>query len=133
VETYWTNLWHDPQNIIASYHERGTSEQFHSELKTDIGIERLPSYAFSTNQLCLRLASIAYNALRIIGVMANQARNDWPKRIKSVQRRRLRSIMKDLILVGGKYIRHAGTTLLKVNKHNLWCGVLISINRRLLQ
>ena len=133
VETYWTNLWYNPVDIIASYHERGTSEQYHSELKTDIGIERLPSYAFGTNQLCLRLASIAYNTLRIIGVMAIQARNDWPKLIKSVQRRRLRSIIKDLILVGGKYIRHAGATLLKVNKHNLWCGVLMSINRSLLK
>jgi hypothetical protein len=43
VETYWTNLIEDPEEVIKLYHARGTSEQFHSELKNDMGIERLPS------------------------------------------------------------------------------------------
>lgn len=133
VETYWTNLWYEAEDIIKAYHDRGTSEQYHSELKNDMGIERLPSHAFTTNQLYLRLASIAYNLLRAIGQMAFSQRTSWPKRIKRVKRRRLRSIIKDLILVGGKYVRHAGRVYIKISRHNVWFDVLMGIHRSLLQ
>jgi len=39
VETYWTNLYEEPEAVIELYHAHGTSEQYHSELN----IERLPS------------------------------------------------------------------------------------------
>ena len=40
--------------------------QYHSEIKTDMDIERLPSGKFESNKLVLELTMIAYNILRII-------------------------------------------------------------------
>jgi hypothetical protein len=38
-------------DIIALYRDHGTHEQFHSEFKTDMDLERLPSGKFETNYL----------------------------------------------------------------------------------
>ena len=46
VNTYWTNLTCSADEVIALYHAHGTSEQFHSELKSDMGVEQLPSGKF---------------------------------------------------------------------------------------
>ena len=40
---YWTSLNDDVATVIRLYRAHATSEQFHSELKTDLGLERLPS------------------------------------------------------------------------------------------
>ena len=39
----------DAKAIIALYADHGTHEQFHSEFKTDLDLERLPSGKFDTN------------------------------------------------------------------------------------
>jgi len=66
VDTYWTALEFDPAKVIDLYHAHATSEQFHSELKTDMDLERLPSGKFQTNDLVLRLGMVAYNIMRLI-------------------------------------------------------------------
>ncbi|MCI8700132.1 MAG: hypothetical protein HFJ47_02170 [Clostridia bacterium] len=43
------------EEIIELYHLHATSKQFHSEIKTDMDIERLPSGKFSTNEIVLGL------------------------------------------------------------------------------
>ena len=55
------------EQVIELYQGHGTSEQFHSEFKTDMDIERLPSGKFATNALVLSMAAFAYNILRFIG------------------------------------------------------------------
>ena len=67
VETWWTNLGETDREIIRLYHAHGECEQYHSEIKTDMDIERLPSGKFDTNALVLELSIIAYNILRMIG------------------------------------------------------------------
>ena len=67
LNTWWTNLGWTDDAIIDSYHAHGESEQYHSEIKTDMDVERLPSGKFETNELVLELALIAYNLLRMIG------------------------------------------------------------------
>ena len=58
----------DPDTeIIKMYHAHGECEQFHSEIKTDMDLERLPSGKFATNALILELGMVAYNILRMIG------------------------------------------------------------------
>jgi hypothetical protein len=42
MEGWWTSLHGHNQQIIDLYSNHGTSEQFYSELKTDLDIERLP-------------------------------------------------------------------------------------------
>jgi hypothetical protein len=42
IDTYWCSLDQlPPDEVIRLYHDHGTSEQFHSELKSDTGLERL--------------------------------------------------------------------------------------------
>ena len=43
LEGWWTNLDMAPEEVIGLYREHATSEQFHSEFKTDLDLERLPS------------------------------------------------------------------------------------------
>ena len=65
--TYWTNTSLPDETVIDLYHVHGESEQYHSEIKTDMDVERLPSGKFGSNKLVLELTMIAYNILRIIG------------------------------------------------------------------
>ena len=95
VETYWTSLSDDVGTVIKLYRAHGTSEQFHSELKTDLDLERLPSGKFQTNELVLLLGMVAYNLLRLIGQQSlREADAPYKKR---VSRRRVRSVMQDPI------------------------------------
>jgi len=96
IDSWWTNIDCTEEECIAGYHDHGTSEQFHSELKTDMNIEKLPSGKFATNALILNIAALAFNCLRIMG----QRFLDKPQllhREYKVARRRLRSVMQDLI------------------------------------
>jgi hypothetical protein len=49
VETYWTNLPAEATEVEYVYHQHGISEQYHAELKSDLGVERLPSGKFYAN------------------------------------------------------------------------------------
>ena len=51
---------------MDAYHAHGESEQYHSELKTDMDVERLPSGKFETNELVLELALISYSNRQVI-------------------------------------------------------------------
>ena len=58
IEGWWTSLnslTYSDEQIIALYQDHATSEQFHSEFKTDLDIERLPSGKFATNDLIMTL------------------------------------------------------------------------------
>ena len=93
IDMYWTSLGVSDEEVIALYHNHAVCEQYHSEIKTDMGIERLPSGKFDTNALILKLTMIAYNILRIIGTAAMKG-NDMPVRHSTIKRRRIRTSMK---------------------------------------
>ena len=61
ANVWWTNTGFTDREVIEHYHAHGESEQFHSELKTDMDLERLPSGKFETNELVLELAILSYN------------------------------------------------------------------------
>lgn len=94
VETYWTSLDADADKVIQLYYAHGSSEQFHSELKTDLDLERLPSGKFQTNELVLVLGMVVYlsavaqagNVLQMIGQKGLQG-NDAPLRERPFRRR----------------------------------------------
>jgi len=64
---WWTNTDFTDREIIGHYHAHGKSEQFHSEIKTDMDLERFPSGKFETNELVLEPAILSYNILCVIG------------------------------------------------------------------
>lgn len=119
VNTFWTNLPEDAGTVIQLYRNHGTSEQFHSELKTDIGLERMPSGKFASNALLLSLGMLAFNCLRLIGQSALKLKKLLPRKFK-VQRRRLKSVLQDLIYIACKRIRHAGRTILDFGRNCPW-------------
>ena len=118
VDTYWVSLSDDPRTVVRLYQEHGTSEQFHSELKTDMDLERLPSGKFQTNELVLLLGMLAYNMLRLIGQESLQE-GDAPLQ-KKVSRRRLRSVMQDMIYLGCRVVSHARKWALSFGQHCPW-------------
>jgi hypothetical protein len=103
LEGWWTSLDNEPETIIALYAEHGTSEQYHSEFKTDLDIERLPSGKFSTNALVLVCAMFAYNILRWLG-QTGLTGPDAPLR-HAAKRRRIRTVMQELIYLAGRMIK----------------------------
>ena len=118
VETYWTSLSDDVATVVELYRARGTSEQFHSELKTDLDLERLPSGKFQTNELVLLLGMVAYNLLRLIG-QESLREADAPLR-KQVSRRRVRSVMQDLVYLACRLVKHARRLVLSFGKNCPW-------------
>ena len=108
IEGWWTSLVFDEETIIALYADHGTSEQYHSEFKTDLDIERLPSGKFATNALILSCAVLAYNMLRWIG-QNGLLGPDAPPRHRA-KRRRIRTVMQELMYLAARLI-HTGRRL----------------------
>lgn len=118
VETWWTNLGVDDQEIIHLYHAHGECEQFHSEIKTDMDLERLPSGKFNTNALILELAIMAYNILRMIGQGTIGGRA--PRQKRDVKRRRLHTVISNLIMMACHITSHARQLIMGLGKSNVW-------------
>ncbi|MDZ7812535.1 MAG: IS1380 family transposase [Ideonella sp.] len=93
-------------DIIALYRDHGTHEQFHSEFKTDMDLERLPSGKFDTNYLVCALAAVAMNLLRLIGQNTLNGK-DAPLRHKA-KRRRIKTVLQEIMFKAARMIRHAG-------------------------
>ena len=117
VNTWWTNLGWTDDEIIASYHAHGESEQYHSEIKTDMDVERLPSGKFATNELVLELTIIAYNLLRMIG---QESLRHKPDSKRKVRRRRIRTVINNIVLFASHITKHARETLLALGRSNTW-------------
>ena len=100
----------DARNIIALYADHGTHEQFHSEFKTDLDLTRLPSGKFDTNYLVCQLAALAMNILRLMG-QRGLLGPDAPVR-HSAKRRRIKTVMQELIYRAGRLIAHGRRLIL---------------------
>ena len=124
VNTWWTNLWWTDQEIIDSYHAHAECEQYHSELKTDMDVERLPSSKFATNALVLELAMIAFNLLRMIG---QESLKHKPDSKKVVKRRRLRTVIQNLIFCASHVTLHAKKLIIGLGKSNTWRFAFMSV------
>jgi hypothetical protein len=122
VETWWTNLYESAESCIALYHDHATSEQFHSELKTDMDVERLPSGKMAVNSLILKLAMLAYNALRRIGQSALAQVKLLPYKT-SVFRKRIRKVISDIMYTACKFVRHERRFILRLCADNPWLPV----------
>ena len=126
INMYWTSLSDSDEEIIELYHNHAVCEQYHSELKTDMDIEQLPSGKFDTNALILKLAMIAYNILRIIGTEAMK-RHDMPIRHRTIKRRRIRTVIERLMLIAGHLTVHARKIVLALGRSSPWANTFIRI------
>ena len=128
VNTFWTNLGCSDDEVIDLYHVHGESEQYHSEIKTDMDVERLPSGKFDTNELVLELTVLAYNILRIIGQSSLKSSRS-PKTKRPVKRRRIRTVISNLILIAGHVTEHARQVVLALGCSNIWRHTFMDLYR----
>ena len=131
LNMFWTNLGETDQEIIELYHAHGESEQFHSEIKFDMGVERLPSGKFDTNELVLELTIIVYNILRMLGQETIQQGKAPSKRI--VTRKRIRTLIQNLIHFAGHLTKHSRRLFLAVSKSNAWAYTFLGLVQRLVR
>ncbi|MGG4032189.1 IS1380 family transposase [Paenibacillus cisolokensis] len=118
VHVYWTSLRCAPWRVIELYRDHGTSEQFHSEIKTDLDLERLPAGKFATNDLVLHTGLFAYNLLRIMG-QESLREDDAPIR-GNVKRRRIRTVIQNIVYMAARYVRHARNICLNFGSNSPW-------------
>ena len=112
IDNWWTNLPFSAKECVRIYRDHGTSEQFHSERKSDMGVELLPGGSLATNALVPGLATIAFDCLRLIGDAALVP----PKKDSDPKRMRLRTVLLSFIKIGCKLVKHANTMVLKVSR-----------------
>lgn len=118
VNTWWTNTGMTDEEVIKEYHAHGESEQFHSEIKSDMDVERLPSGKFDTNKLVLELTILSYNILRMMGQESIGRRGTQTRH--KVKRRRLRTVISNLVMMASHVTTHARQLIIGVGKSNIW-------------
>ena len=132
VDGYWTNIevLGDPNKYhnfdrdiykawtcVHAYHEHATSEQFHSELKSDMKMELLPSGKFATNSLFLQLGAITFNILRLIGDMALDVDPRFHHhKHEFIQRIRLSTVIEKLCKVACQLVKHSRRLIVQFGK-----------------
>ena len=115
LEGWWTDLNLEPEQVIALYRDHATSEQFHSEFKTDLDLERLPSGKFATNALIMALGGFAYNILRAIGQMG--LLGQFAPIRHPAKRRRIRTVIQELIYLAARLISTGRRLILRFSHH----------------
>lgn len=105
IEGWWTSLTIPMTEVIELYKHHGMHEQFHSEIKTDLDLERLPSGKFDTNDAIVHLASFAYNCLRLLGQLGLTG-EIAPIR-HPAKRRRLKTVLQEVMYRAAKFVAHA--------------------------
>jgi hypothetical protein len=116
----------DAGKIIALYADHGTHEQFHAEFKTDLDLTRLPSGKFDTNALVCRLAALAMNILRLMG-QRGLLGPDAPVR-HPAKRRRIKTVMQELIYRAGRLIEHGRQMVLGLGAHDRSAAVFMRLH-----
>jgi len=116
LEGWWhNNPTLSAEQIIRLYNDHATSEQFHSEFKTDLDLERLPSGKFATNALVMAMGVFAYNILRMIGQLG--LLGEYSPVRHPAKRRRLRTVIQELIYMAGRLVRSGHRLLLRFGRH----------------
>ena len=119
LDGWWTTLKKESYSndeIIELYKDHATSEQFHSEFKTDLDLERLPSGKFATNALVMSLAALVYNILRCMGQKALMGPGS-PVR-HTAKRRRLKTVMQELIYQAARLVRSGRKHVLRFGRRS---------------
>jgi hypothetical protein len=91
-----------------------------------MGVERLPSGKLSVNKIILAVAMNAYNALKLLGQKSMEIKSH-----KNYKRKRLGKVIRDLICVAGKFVKHAGELVFKIFEKDPILPIFIQLNASL--
>lgn len=124
AQVWYTNLETETDaQVIDLYCDHGTSEQYHSEYKGEIGLERLPCGKLAVNRTVMLLGMLAYNILRQIGADALNCGELLPLR-KEVSRRRIRKVIQDVIRIACKFVETGRRKIVRLASASPWTPVL---------
>jgi hypothetical protein len=129
LEGWWTRLDLPEKHVIRLYEDHGTSEQFHSEIKSDMDMERLPSGKFATNALILTLGGLAYNSLRAIGQLG-LVDGHTPVR-HPAKRRRIKTVIQELMYLAARLVKTGRRLKLIFSRHCPAFGAFQALYMRL--
>lgn len=130
LHTFWDNTGYSDEKVIRLYQEHGTMEQYHSELKTDMDLERLPSGKFATNSLIYDISMLAYNLLRMLGNWVADMKDSTPMR-RLASRRRLMTVIMHIIHAPARIVMHSRSMRIDLGCSNIWAPVLIQLHDRI--
>ena len=91
---------------------------------------KVSSGKFDTNELVLELTVLAYNVLRIIGQKSLKS-GSAPRTKRKIKRRRIRTVISNLILIAGHVKEHARKLILSLGKSNIWIPVFVDLHHEL--
>ena len=114
ISMWWTNLYLPAQEVIGLYNDHGTSEQYHSEMKTDLDMEKFPALSFAMNQVVHASAMVAFNVLRKMGLdaAAMDKRRDSPLRL------RIKTVIMEIVRTAGKFVYTGNEFFLKISERS---------------
>ena len=101
--------------VIALYEDHGTSEQFHSEFKTDLDLEHLPPGKFDTSDMMRCLPALVYNIPHYMG-QSCLIGPDAPIR-HSAKRRHLKNVIQVLIFMAVRFRKKGRQNWLRFGHH----------------
>lgn len=131
VFSVWTSLKDfSDKEVLELYRARGTSEQFHSEFKGELDMERLPSGKFKVNSLFILMGMLTYNMLKVI---AQDMVIQKTLGLKKATRRRIKTVMNSVIFLSCRLTRGARAMRLKLGCSKSWCEWFASLFVRLRQ
>ncbi len=135
IRLLWTNLDLPAEEVFALYADHGTSEQFHAEYKSDLGMEQFPSADYRVNRVLFLLGCLVFNALRLLGQESLKRRDVDPDErapaAKKIKRRRLRSVINDIVRLAGRVVTSGRRHVLSLGKGSRWIGVWLRLHRTL--
>lgn len=117
--------------VIELYHSHASCEQCHSEIKTDLDLERFPSGKYAVNGLILQLAAIGFNALKIMEMIAREMPAGSPIHFRDTMRRRIGTIVERLIRIPAVITFHARKMTIDLGCCNPWADVFLYVDRRI--
>ena len=112
--------------VRALYHDHGSSEQFHSELKSELDIEQLPSGKLCVNRIVLLCGMLIFNLLRTLRQEVIIRADLTPVKIK-VRCWRLKTVLQNSVYCAVRVIRHGRSIKLHFGKTCSWFAVIEDI------
>jgi hypothetical protein len=105
VASNWSEEEKNTEEVLRWHNQRGQSENFNKELKIGLGMERMPCGQTYANAVFFRIGVIAYNLF--IGFKRVSCPESWA-------RHSIATFRWKMMQVGGRIVKHAGETVLKL-------------------
>ncbi len=98
-------------------------------------MEQFPSADYRVNRVLFLLGCLVFNALRQLGQESLRHRRIDPDERapvrKDIKRRRLRSVIDDLVRLAARVVRSGRRNVLSLGKGSPWIGVWLRLHRSL--